>query len=267
MEEGLRLGQFQAWYKPRVALDSGRLAGVAVEARWHHPQRGLLPPSAFIECIDNGPLAAALLLAVVQQASGQLREWEEMGLALKLCLPMPPPVLFDMPHLNEIAATLIEAGIKPANVSFEVSEAVVAATEPVFLHNLDRLSLRGFAIGARHCGRYEAGLRQYACFPLSELVLDSLFVNEAARRSNRRPLLDGLLDIAAQLDLATCCDGIEQGEDWLLLRDLGCATGQGPLIAAPMQAGDFVVWYKESRQRLRTQAALSGAAPPAAGTA
>lgn len=267
VEEGLRHGQFVAWYKPRVALDSGRLAGVAVEARWHHPQRGPLAPSAFIESIDNGPLAAAVLLAVVQQATAQLREWEEMGLALKLCLPMPPPVLFDMPHLNEIAATLTEAGIKPANVSFEVSEAVVAASEPVFLHNLDRLSLRGFAIGARHCGRYEAGLRQYACFPLSELVLDSLFVNEAARRSNRRPLLEGLLDIAAQLDLATCCDGIEQAEDWLLLRDLGCATGQGPLIAAPMQAGDFAVWYKESRQRLRAQAAVSGAAPPAAGTA
>jgi EAL domain-containing protein (putative c-di-GMP-specific phosphodiesterase class I)/AmiR/NasT family two-component response regulator len=267
VEEGLRQGEFVAWYKPRVALDSGRLAGIAVEARWHHPHRGVLTPHAFIDCIDTGPLAAALLQAVVVQAIAQMREWQEMGLALRLCLPLPPQVLFDMPHLNEIAAMLIDGGIKPGGVSFEVSEAVVAAGEPVLLHNLDRLSLRGFAVGARHCGRYEAGLRQYACCPLSELVLDSLFVNEAARRNNRRPLLEGLLDIAAQLDVATCCDGIEQEEDWRLLRDLGCTTGQGPLIGAPVPAVAFVGWYKENRQRLREQAAINGAAPPAAGTA
>jgi len=267
VEEGLLRGQFLAWYKPRVALDSGRLAGVAVEARWRHPQRGLLAPHSFIDSIDTGPLASALLLALVRQAGTQLQEWQEMGLPMRLCLPLPPQVLADVPRLNEMAATLIEAGLKAASVSWEVSEAVVAAGEPVFLHNLARLSLRGFSIGARHCGRYETGLRQYACCPLSELVLDSLFVNEASRRNNRRPLLDALLDTAAQMDVATCCDGIEQEEDWQLLRDLGCTTGQGPLIGVPMPAEAFVGWYKENRQRLRELAVVNGVAPPAAGTA
>ena len=40
VEEGLRSGQFIAYYKPRVALDSGRVTGVVVEARWQHPHRG-----------------------------------------------------------------------------------------------------------------------------------------------------------------------------------------------------------------------------------
>jgi EAL domain-containing protein (putative c-di-GMP-specific phosphodiesterase class I)/AmiR/NasT family two-component response regulator len=267
VEEGLRAGQFLAWYKPRVTLDGGRLAAVTVEARWDHPRRGLLAPDAFIDSIDTGPLAASLLLSLVRQAGAQLQEWHDMGLSMRLCLPLPPQVLADLPHLNEMAGTLIEAGVKPGNVSWEVSEAVVAASEPLFLHNLARLSLRGFAIAARHCGRYEAGLRQYACCPLSELVLDSLFVNEAARRSNRRPLLEGLLDIAGQLDVATSCDGIEHEEDWAVLRDLGCASGQGPLIGKAMSAEDFIGWYKTSRQRLREQSAVSGVAPTSAGTA
>ena len=93
-------------------------------------------------------------------------------------------------------------------------------------------------------------------------------MHEAAQRSHRRPLLEGLLAMAGKLGVPACADGIENVEDWALMREMGCSTGQGPLVAAPMEGREFVEWYKDSRQRLRDCAGhrVSDVAPPAAGT-
>lgn len=271
IEQAVTEGQFFPLYAPRVALDSGRLLGIAVQGRWQHPQRGLLDSAAILPALTgNTSLAGSIVLALVRQAAVDLRGWQEMGLSsIKLSLPLPAELLVDLGELGRLVSGIQTQEIKPASVSWEVSEAAVAACEPDALHNIGRISLRGYGIGAVHCGRYEARMRDFACFPLSEITIDPLFVHEAAQRSHRRPLLEGLLAMAGRLGVPVCADGLEKIEDWALMRELGCSAGQGPLVGQPMAAGEFIAWFKDSRERLRNCAStrLSDVAPPAAGTA
>lgn len=271
IEAALAAGQFFPLYAPRVALDSGRLLGISVQGRWQHPERGQLDIAAILPALaGNNALAGSILLALVKQAAADLHGWQEMGLsAIKLSLPLPRELLDDLGELGRLVAGVQAHDVKPASVCWEISEAVVAECAADALHNLGRISLRGYGIGAVHCGRYEASTRDFACFPLSEITIDPLFVHEAAQRSHRRPLLGGLLAMAGKLGVPVCADGIEKVEDWALMREMGCSSGQGPLVGDPLGAGDFVAWFKDSRQRLRNCAAtrVSDAVPPAAGTA
>lgn len=43
--------------------------------------------------------------------------------------------------------------------------------------------------------------------------------------------------------------------DWQLLRELGCDTAQGFLIARPMAAEELIGWVRANRARLRTMTA------------
>jgi EAL domain-containing protein (putative c-di-GMP-specific phosphodiesterase class I) len=74
--------------------------------------------------------------------------------------------------------------------------------------------------------------------------------------------------MAGKLGVPACADGIENVEDWAMMREMGCSLGQGPLVAPPLDAGEFIAWFRDSSQRLRECAAhrLSDAALPAAGT-
>jgi EAL domain-containing protein (putative c-di-GMP-specific phosphodiesterase class I) len=40
-------------------------------------------------------------------------------------------------------------------------------------------------------------------------------------------------------------EGVETHADWTLLRDLGCAMGQGYFIAEPMSLADFPRWARQ----------------------
>ncbi len=270
IEAGLAAGEIVPFYAPRVALDSGRLVGIAVHGRWRHPLRGPLDLAAIMPAVAGGhETAGATLQALAQQAAADLRGWQDMGLsAIKLSLPLPAELLADLGALGRLVAGIQAQDVKPGSVCWEISEAVIAACDPEALHNAARLSLRGYGIGAVHCGRYEAGTRDFASFPLQGITIDPLFVHEAAQRSHRRPLLEGLVAMAGRLGIPACADGIEKVEDWALMREMGCSLGQGPLVAAPLAAGEFIGWYKEGRQRLRDCAAhrLNDGALPAAGT-
>ncbi|MCE3264573.1 MAG: two-component response regulator [Pseudoduganella sp.] len=271
IEAALEAGQFVPFYAPRVALDSGRLLGVAVKGRWRHPTRGLLDIDSILAALaGNCALAGSILLALVNQAASDLRGWQEMGLSsIKLFLPLTGELVANLGELGRLVSGIQAQNVKPASVTWEISEELIAVCEAEPLHNIGRVSLRGFGIGAIHCGRYEAGTRDFACFPLSEITIDPMFIHEAAQRSHRRPLLEGLLAMAGKLGVSACADGIENVEDWVLMRDMGCSAGQGPLVGEPMATGDFVSWYKDSRQLLRNYAGtrLSDAAPPAEGAA
>lgn len=270
IEAGLAAGEFFPIYAPRVALDSGRMVGIAVQGSWRRSNRSAVDVEHLLPTLSgDSETIGAILLALATQAAADLHGWQEMGLsAIKLSLPLPAELLEDLGELGRLVAGIQAQDVKPGSVCWEVSEAVVAACEPELLHNIGRLSLRGYGIGAIHCGRYEAKTRDFACFPLSEITIDSLFVHEAAQRSHRRPLFESLLAMAGKLGVPACADGIENVEDWALMREMGCSTGQGPLVAAPMEGRDFVEWYKDSRQRLRECAGhrLNDVAPPAAGT-
>jgi EAL domain-containing protein (putative c-di-GMP-specific phosphodiesterase class I) len=50
--------------------------------------------------------------------------------------------------------------------------------------------------------------------------------------------------MAQQLRLESVAEGIETTQDWELLRELGCDTAQGYLIARPMPAADLLAWWK-----------------------
>ena len=263
IDAALAAGEFVPLYVPRLALDSCHLAGISMRGHWRHPHRGLSGVGAVFQALaDNRELAGSIMRALVTQTVADLRVMRAMDLpAIRLSIPLPDKLVDDLGELGGLVASVQAQDLRPGDICWEVSEAVIAACEPEALHNIARLNLRGFRIGAVHCGRYEASVRDYACFPLSEITIDPLFVHEIAQRSHRRPLLDGLLDMADKLGIPACADGIAHADDWALMRELGCRAGQGPLAAGPMTAREFIAWLKEGRMRLRD------VAPPAEGTA
>jgi EAL domain-containing protein (putative c-di-GMP-specific phosphodiesterase class I)/CheY-like chemotaxis protein len=263
IEAALAAGEFIPVYLPRLALDSGRLAGISMQGRWRHPRHGLSDIDGLFPALaGNSELAGAIMRALVMQAVADLRDWQGLDLpATRLSISLPDNLLDDLGQLGRLVAGVQAQETRPGDICWEISEAVVAACEPGALHNVARLNLRGFSIGAVHCGRYEAGIREYVCFPLSEMTIDPLFVQGAAQRSHRRPLLEAVLRMAEKLGIPACADGIAHADDWALLRELGCRTGQGPLVAGPMTGAQLIAWLKDGRMRFR------GVAPPAEGTA
>src|SRR5690606_9742209 len=60
LRDAIDAGQLELHYQPVVAVDDGRPVGVEALVRWRHPERGLLPPDAFVPLAEDSGLVVPL---------------------------------------------------------------------------------------------------------------------------------------------------------------------------------------------------------------
>ena len=77
LERGLSRGEFVLHYQPIVSIASGAVVGAEALVRWEHPQRGLVPPLAFIPLAERTGMIIELGRWVLRTACTEAAGWHE----------------------------------------------------------------------------------------------------------------------------------------------------------------------------------------------
>lgn len=260
-------GEVQPYYQPKVDIKSGRLTGVEALARWHHPEHGMIMPDRFIELAEHCGQIHALTLSIMEQALMQGALWNTRGLPLKIALNLSPLSLAVPEFVQQINDLLEKSGLRAEQVVLEITESSVVANLGTALGILARLRLKGFGLSIDDYGTGFSSMQQLARIPFTELKVDRSFVHGAHKRRNLRVILQSALDMAGRLELSSVAEGVETMEDWRLLQDFGCVTGQGYLVAKPMPPAELPVWLKAHQKRLPELRAIAPAPADASAAA
>jgi EAL domain-containing protein (putative c-di-GMP-specific phosphodiesterase class I) len=64
--------EFILYYQPKIDLRSNEVIGMEALIRWQHPDRGILPPAAFLPALEQDALSIELGEWVIRSALKQL---------------------------------------------------------------------------------------------------------------------------------------------------------------------------------------------------
>lgn len=260
IEDAVEDQQFVPFFQPKVSMESGLIAGVEALARWRHPEKGMLAPIHFISAIEGSPIMEAFTLSIVEQTLQNMITWRRLGLtSLTASVNLSADNLANRDFTERLTKLVAHYRIPPESLIWEVTETMLMNNVSESLANLARLGLKGFGLAMDDYGIGYSSIQQFSRCPFTELKIDRAFVNGAARRANRRVILESAIEMGHRLNVKTVAEGVENQEDWELLRTLGCDLVQGYLIARPMPAIEFPQWIKSNRQRLKS---LSAPAEP-----
>ena len=146
----------------------------------------------------------------------------------------------------DVAASIAaELSIEPSMITLEVTEGQVMGQLSTALDVISRLRLKRFRLAIDDFGTGYSSLAQLRDLPFDELKIDRGFVHGAAKDVTLRAICSASLRMAQQLQLHVVAEGIEDREDWELMRELGCDDAQGYFIARPMPAADLDTWMDD----------------------
>jgi EAL domain-containing protein (putative c-di-GMP-specific phosphodiesterase class I)/ActR/RegA family two-component response regulator len=251
-------GELINYYQPKVAVATGELIGVETLARWQHPVDGLIFPDQFINVAEASGLIDKLTQVVFTGAMTQAKAWEEAHLPLRIAVNVSMDNLASLDFLNFVAEITEKLGVAPHNVVLEVTETRLMQDTRAPLEILTRLRLKRFRLSIDDFGTGHSSLAQLRDIPFDELKIDQGFVHGAWKDETLRAMYDASLSLARQLEMEVVAEGVEDRNDWDLLRSTGCDLAQGTFMSRPMLAADLPGWIEKWRERVRKESLAAG---------
>jgi diguanylate cyclase (GGDEF)-like protein/PAS domain S-box-containing protein len=237
-------GEIEAFLQPQICAESGAVLGAEALARWRHPSRGLLAPSAFLDAAVRGGLAADLDEAVARSAFHAVAAWKAAGVWSGRISINLSDASFARPGIaRRVLALATDAGLEGTDVAVEVvEEACIGRGGERVVDILAEMRAAGLRIDLDDFGTGHASLTHLAVLPIDRVKLDRRFVVGADRDFRSAALLEGLVGMLRRLDVGITAEGIETEAQAERLRALGCQAFQGFLYARPMDAATFAAW-------------------------
>ncbi len=229
--------QLRLRFQPIFDLQTGAPVGAEALLRWHHPHRGVLPPSAFLELAEE----TGEILHIGQWVLGAAAE-QAAAIAHRLPSNAPFSIAvnlsareFDQPDLvRQVRRILRRHGLAKGALCLEVTETVLVRDIPAaaqVLHELKRLGLR---VAIDDFGTGYSSLSYLQQLPADVLKIDRAFGASLAESERSLAIVDSIIRLGRALGMEIVAEGIEEPAQLEALRRLGCTHGQGHFLAPPM---------------------------------
>jgi predicted signal transduction protein with EAL and GGDEF domain len=231
---GLLHDEFMLVYQPKVHLATGLATGAEALVRWHHPQRGLVPPDEFVPLAEDtgniGHLTRWALAAGIRQAA----EWRREGIDLQVAINVSARDLSDSRLPRRVAALLQENQLSPEAISLEVTESTIMTNPTAAIAVLRRLAEQNIAVSVDDFGVGRTSLAYLRTLPVRELKIDKMFVQRLAESEDDRKIVQSVVELGHNLGFAVCVEGVEDATTQAIVTELGCDYVQGFHIARPL---------------------------------
>ena len=245
-------GQFVNHYQPKVCLRDGPTSEIReVEAlvRWLHPVHGLISPDRFLLAVEDAGLMLPMTRTVAANACRQIREWEKAGIPACVAVNIAPRLLTNLSLPDEIAAIAEQHGVHTSNLVIEITESGVMEDTARAMDILTRFRLKGFQLSLDDFGTGFSSLIHLYRMPFGELKIDQSFVREVSTNEEARVIVRATTEMAHNLNLTVCAEGVASENDLRFLSLTGCDKAQGYFIGRPI-AGDQITDFAFASHRL-----------------
>ncbi len=237
MRRGLELGEFELHYQPTIDMETGVIIGFEALARWQHPTRGLVHPADFIPLAEATGLIRPLGEWVLKEAC---RQAVVFGAGYKRALTMSVNVsgrqLEQHDLLTIVATALAETGLPPGQLCLEMTESVLMEDTEEILALLTSLKDMGVRLAIDDFGTGYSSLSYLHRFPFDTLKIDRSFVERLSDTTDQAALARTIVQLGRGLGVTTVAEGLEQYDQFLALRRMGCDVGQGYYFSIPLPA-------------------------------
>src|SRR2546429_2127502 len=230
LRQAITDGALEVYYQPCISLQDNEITGCEALLRWHHPERGMIPPAEFIPIAEDTGLINQLGEWVLTTACAEAATWPDH---IKLAVNVSPVQFKSGTLALKIVAALAASGLAANRLELEITEAVLIRDDEAALAILHQLRAIGVRIALDDFGTGYSSLSYLQRFPFDKIKIDRCFVNDIAEPDGSSCIVLAVGNIAAGSHMTTTAGGGEKRQQQGIVRAPGCPEMAGALFCPP----------------------------------
>ena len=247
LRQALHRDELVLHFQPQVELATGAVRGVEALVRWHHPERGLLHPDAFVPLAEHTGLIRPLTFQTLRLATAQCAAWRREGLDLCVAVNASTRDILDHSVVAEVQGLLREHDVPAGVLELEITESTLMTDPRRAQAVLERLSELGVRLAVDDFGTGYSSLAYLKRLPIDHIKIDRSFVTTMATDRNDATIVASTIDLGHNLGLTAIAEGVEDQRTYDELVNLGCDLAQGYLLSRPVPAPELAAWVRARR--------------------
>jgi len=238
--------KIRPYFQPKIDLKTGRIVGAEALSRWHHPNRGLLSPQAYLK--SKRPTAKSMIhdFTILERATEFCAKLQSIGQDIKVAVNFAVDVVLSDDFTEVVADVQRRHAIPPDRMIIELTEDETTQKYEELAERLLKLRLIGVELAIDDFGTGHSSLSRLQHLPVSELKIDRSFVNGLDEYSDNLAIVRSIVELAHSLHCSVVAEGVETVEAIEALRQIGCDMAQGFVFSPAVNDSTFIALVRDS---------------------
>ena len=235
IEEAIEKEYIKVYYQPVIRVSTGEICGYEALVRWKDPRIGLLPPSDFVETLEQFHLIHLVDTYVIRKVCedySRLKHDGEPVVPVSVNLSRLDFELCDI--FGIIETTRREHEVPRDMLDLEITESALNDNVGYIKSECEKMRALGYHIWLDDFGSGYSSLNTIADYDFDVLKLDLIFLRNFGHNPKTGALMNYIMRGAKGMGLTSLCEGVENAEHYDFLKKIGCERAQGFYFGKPM---------------------------------
>ena len=242
LRDGVANNEFTAVFQPKIAFETGEVAGFEALARWHRGPERTISPGVFIPLAEETGLIRQIGDSILAQACAAAADWSAVGLDVPVAVNVSAVQLEQDRFVEIVVDALRASGLPPRKLELEITETMAVSDPQRVAEVMRPLRAMGVNLAIDDFGTGHSNLSILTQLPFTTFKIDRQFVAALDKSTEAPAIIEMILAMAETVGLETVAEGIETPRQADFLRRRGCALAQG-FLYSPAIPRDAVVEF------------------------
>lgn len=229
--QALGAGQLEIFYQPQVDAKSGAVTAFEALLRWHHPERGLLFPEAFLPLAEKSGSIIPIGAWCLRQACMDAAEWPAH---VRVAVNLSAAQCRSDTLARTVISALAKSGLAPKRLELEITETALLYDNQAALMTLHHIKSLGVRIVMDDFGDGYSSLGYLRLFPFDKIKIAQQLIRDDEASGDYDAIVRAVVAMGLNRGFTTTAQGVETAEQFHSAADRGCIEIQGFFFGKPM---------------------------------
>lgn len=243
-------GEFLVYMQPKIELKSGKISGAEALVRKQKKDGTLIPPIKFIPLYEAKGIIRHVDYFVLETVCKTLQQWNTQRINLPISVNFSRVTLLESDFVKNIKVICEKFDILPEQIDIEITESISKMDSETLSELVGSIINEGFSVSLDDFGSQYSNLAILTAMDFTQIKFDKSIVDNIETNEKSRIVLKNAIEMCNSFpNTSSLAEGIENKEQYEMLKNYNCDFGQGYYFSKPIPTDDFLELYKNSENK------------------